>query len=429
MKTLLNSCRGVWQYALTWSFFVTLCACGGIQPDEPVNADLSVTQAPVEMSFSGAVNSTGYRSLSFTNQESHDITINNLAFANNDCGAFSVFNVVDENNNILFDSEKSIEAVVAAGHSVTINLRFSPTPCELKNYSSIFIIYYDSAGEIASRSVILNAKIEDNTATTPVADCSSSAEIIYNDELGDPTPSRKLPALPEGENYYLKIERMRAFIQPTGGFASLATKVGSDINVEQVDEDKRFTSVFLPMTSDGQGHVNILQINECSNFSLPAPVSDPYFIGASVALTTPGPKDGTIEISDTAHLGELNVNDLEIELFSFINNSSSLLQSAQGTFRVSIVVDLTTGTTAPNALLQDISDEVDDEGLPLFNLVGSGANMSLRGKHLRHGTLTLVGVGLFTGTNAEMSDEAKKGIVENEAYIFVELAGRIVTRK
>lgn len=414
---------------MTVALIALLTACGSIQPDEPTNANLSVTEAPIEISFTGSIGTTGYRSLTFTNQEGHDITINNLAFANNDCGAFSVFNVTDENNSILFDNETAIETIVPMDHTVKINLRFSPTPCELKNYSSIFIIYYDNNGQVASRSVILNATVADGFTPPTTAVCAEPEDIVYNDQIGDPTPSRKLPALPDGETYYLKIERMRAFIRPTGGFASLATKVGSDINVEQVDEDKRFTSVFLPMQSDGQGHVNISQIDGCGSFSLPSPVSDPYFIGAAVALTTPGPKDGTIEISDAARLGELNVNDLEIELFSQINNSSSLLQSANGIFRVNIVVDLTTGTTPANALLQDISDEVDDEGLPLFNLVGSGANMALRGKYLRHGTLTMVGVGIFTGTNAEMSETARKGIVENEAYLFVELAGRIVTKQ
>lgn len=402
-------------------------ACSGIQPAEPQDANLSITEAPATIAFNGVVNTTSYRILSFTNRNTHVVTLNNLAFVNNDCGAFSIFNITDDENHILYDGETTVAITVPANETLRVNLRFTPTPCERKTYSSLFLIYYDDNGTTRNRSVILNATVEDNTIIAP--ECTLAETITYNDQLGDPTPSRKLPTLPEGESYYLKIERMRAFIQPTGGFASLATKVGSDINVEDVDEDKRFESVFLPITSDGQGNVTILEITGCSGFSLPSPVSDPYFIGTLVALTTPGPKNGTVEISDPARLGEINVNDLEIGLFANINNSSSLLQSAEGNFRVSLVVDLTTGTTPPNLLLQNIADEVDDEGLPLFNLVGSGNNMAMRGKSLRHGTLSLVGVGLFTELNAEMSDEARKGLVENEAYIFVEIAGKIVTKK
>lgn len=403
-----------------------ICSCSGIQPDEPRNADLGITAAPPEIAFTGTVNTTAYRSLNFSNRTGTDMTINNLALVGNDCGAFSVFNIVDENNTILFDGEEMIDVSVPPGKNVILNLRFSPTPCEHTAYSSIFLIYYDSFGQTESQLVILNATVVDNTVEAP--ECALTTDIIYNDQIGDPTPSRKLPALPDGETYFLKIERMRAYIQPTGGFASLATKVGSDINVELVDENKRFSAAFLPMLSDGLGQLEILQIDACSGFSLPSPVTDPYFIGTSVTLTTPEPKGGTVEISDPARLGEINVNGLEIELAANINNSSSLLQSPDGNFRVTIRVDLTTGTTPANALLQDIADEMDDEGLPLFNLTGAADNMAMRGKNLRHGTLSLVGVGLFTGTNAEMSEEARKGIVENEAYIFVEIAGRIVTR-
>lgn len=412
---------------LSCALILVACACSSIQPDEPQNADLSITQAPTQLTFTGTVGNSSYQSLDFTNRESHDVTLNNLAFANNDCGAFSIFNIVDQNNNVVFDGENQVDIAVPAGRSVSVRLRFSPSTCELTAYSSILLLYFDNNGRQQSQSVILNATVEDNTVDVP--ECAPETGITYNDQIGDPTPSRKLPALPEGQSYYLKIERMRAFIQPTGGFASLATKVGSDINVADVEPDKRFTAVFLPMTSDGQGNISILEIDTCAGFSLPSPVSDPYFIGTPVTLSTPGDKTGTLNITDPALAGEINVNDLQIELNASINNSSSLLQSAEGNFRVTIEVDLTTGTTPANALLQDISDELDDEGLPLFNLTGAGSNMAMRGKHLRHGTLSLVGVGLFTDINADMSDEARKGIVENEAYIFVEITGRILTKR
>lgn len=409
--------------------FAAACAlsCSGIQPDETASADLNLGEAPVEIDFEADVNTSQYHELTFSNNSADNYEIVSLAFVDNDCGAFSVFDITDESGNILYQSGDEVAVGVVSGASVNIHIEFSPTACEVTNYATTLIIYYQANGATLSRTAILNAIVTDTTVNIV---CEESDETVqYNDELGDPTPSRKLPALSEGEYYYLKVERMRAYIQPTGGFTSLATKVGTDINIDQIADEDLFVPVYLPFTTDDSGNVTLLEIDECDGFAIPSPVADQFFWGASVILTTTGETTGTVERTATGSIGEVNFPNFNVRLFSSINNSASLIQDDEGRFGVNITTALTTSDSATNDFLADIADVTDDDGEAFMNVVASGSTSVLSGSDLYHGTATFVGVGTFEGTDAMLSPEATSALLENEAYIFIQIDAKVVTKK
>lgn len=407
--------------------FLLVASCSGLQPDETMNADLNLGEAPVEINFEADVNTTIYHELTFSNNSTDNYEIVSLAFVDNGCGAFSVFDITDETGNILYQSGDGVAVSVVSGSKVDIHLEFSPTACEVTEYATTLIIYYQINGATDSRSAILNAKVSDTTVTFV---CEEPDETIqYNDELGDPTPSRKLPALPAGEYYYLKIERMRAYIQPTGGFTSLASKVGTDISVDQIAEEDLFEPVYLPFTTDDAGNVTLLEIDECDGFAIPSPTTDQFFWGEDVVLTTTGDTAGTVEITEEGRIGEVNFPNFNVRLFSSINNSSSLIQDDEGRFGVNIETALTTANSVENTYLTDIITVTDDDDEPFMNIISGDSSSVLSGSDLYHGTATFVGVGTFEGTDAMLSPEATSALLENEAYIFIQIDAKVVTRK
>lgn len=405
-------------------FFVT--ACSGVQPSEPTNTDLNVSQNPLTISFEAEVNQTLYRTIEFSNLSQENYIINNFAFTNNSCGAFSLFAVTDISDNILYESGEEISISLVPNTTAYIHLRFSPTPCEVKEYETTFLIYYQTDTSSNAETVTLQATVQDNSVTIA---CEETEEKEYDDDIGDPTPSRKLPALNDGEKYYLKVENMRAYIQPTGGFTSLAAKVGTDIGLDLISEEDQFQPVYLPFTTDDEGNAYLEEIDECSGFAIPSPVTDTYFLGASVILSTNGVLTGTVEREIDGEIGRVTFQDFTVTLTSNINNSASLIQNEEGIFQVNIITDLTTGPSETNSYLADIIDEEDDEGDPLLPIIEDGEESYLQGSDLYHGTANFVGVGVFEGTNAKLSGEAESALLDNEAYLFIEIQAKVVTEK
>lgn len=406
-------------------FMSLCCACSSMEPEEPTSASTDVTgDAPISLAFEADVNTTQYRSIEFTNVSGVNEEITSLAFVDNGCSAFSVFNVMDASGNTLYQPGDDTTIGVTTGTTVTINIKFAPTPCETREYVTTFVIYYNDGTTRMSRAAILSATVNDNSVALV---CPEEAAVSYNDDIGDPTPSRKLPALASGQYYYLKVERMRAYIQPTGGFTSMAAKVGTDISLDLVAEEDRFQPVYLPFTTDDAGNAYLEEIDECDGFAIPSPITDTYFWGAKVILTTSGISTGTID--RTTNIGRLTFPDFRVRLYSNVNNGASLIQDESGNFAINIVTELTSGDSETNAYLPDITDEVDDDGEPLLNISSDGENSVLLGTDLYHGTASFVGVGTFEGTDAALSGEATSALLDNEAYLFIQIDAKIVTLK
>lgn len=196
--------------------------------------------------------------------------------------------------------------------------------------------------------------------------------------------------------------------------------MGTAINLDLIPQENQFQPIFIPLTpidTDSIGTFEIDAITSCSNFILPSPVTDQFFIGATSTLTTADAFTGTID-RRPGYEGNINVSDLVINLKSFINNSNSLLQDPQGRFEINVNVNLTTGRTGSYSYLNELVDLMDDEGEPFLNI----QNNQLVGTPLRHGTLTFVGVGEFIDDDAaKLSGEGRQGILENEAYLFIQM--------
>jgi len=382
--------------------------------------DQSISSTPTVIEFEANVDTTSYKTVTFTNRSDENYEIYNLALVDNVCGSFSIYNILDASQNILFQAGDSVSVSVVSGETIDINVQFSPTACELTEYSTTLAIYYTTSSDVSSSETItFNALVEDTTPETTV--CGESESRTYYDEYDNPT-ERSLPVLDGDKSYYLKVDTMSAYIQTTGAFLSFATKVGTNINTQYIAEEDLYVPAYIPVYTDEEANVSIPDIDDCAGFVIPSPITDQFFIGADITVTTEDTFTGTIDRDD--EVGNLTIPGFEIVLYSYINNSNSLLQSTDGEFRVKINVDLTTGYTDSNSYLETLSEEVDDNGDPLLSISGD----QMYGKKIRHGTVTLVGIGTFMDDNPIMSSEGVSGIIDNEAYLFIQLEG-IITQE
>lgn len=400
------------------AIFLILANCssiyGGTNNSE---GDQSISNSPTQINFETTVNTTIYKTVTFSNRSENHYEITNLAFVDNGCGAFSVYNVTDSSGNVLYKAGDSVAITVTAGNSVNINIQFSPTTCEVTSYTTTFVIYYEVGELIQAISISLVASVDDNT---PDAVSCFNDGVSYYDEFDNPT-ERTLPVLSDGKKYYIKVNQMNAYLQTTGGFSSFSTAVGTHFNVEDVPEDEKFTTAYLGFTTDNAGDVVIDEIDECVGFSLPTSPTDPYFLGARVTITTTSKSTGTIDRGEDA--GKLVIPGFTIKLFSFVNNSNSLLQSSNGNFEANVEIDLTTEETDANEFLQELSDFEDDNGEPFLNITSDD---TLEGKRIRHGTVTLVGIGQFLNDDdVQMDDVGVSALIENESYLFIQIIGLV----
>lgn len=378
----------------------------------------SISEDAAEVVFETNVNTTIYKTVTFTNRSDTNYNISNLALVDNDCGAFSVYSIMDEAGNTLYKSGQTFSVGVVSAETIEIAIRFSPTDCAVTEYTTTLVIYYDAGEESLTEAVSLVARVEGSTVAEEEAECTESA-ISYYDAYDNPT-ERTLPPLDDGEKYYLKIDKMNAYIQTTGGFASYATQVGTEMFLDEIDEEDWFEPVFIPISTDAESVVTVATIDRCLGFRVPAPKTDPFFLGADLVVTSTQEFFGTIDRADEP--GKFEIPGMELHLYSFINDSGSLLQSSDGLFEVDILTDLATGETAENDYLEARAELTDDDGNPFLNI----SDGKLYGKNIRHGTITLVGIGQFINKDtAVMSNEGLQALFENDAYLFLQIEGTV----
>jgi len=372
------------------------------------------------MTFEADVNTTSFQTIQFTNRSEEDYVITNLAFLQNDCFAFSVYNVEDEAGNKLYQAGDEFSIAVPTGITIDINIQFSPTPCEVTSYVSIFLIYYEDEENSMLDTINFIVTVSDNTP--PSAQCETE-NIEYYDEFDNPT-ERILPTLPDGESYYLNIIQMNGYLQTTEEFLSFASQVSTHYNLDTIPVEEWYKPVYLSFTTDDAGNITIPEADVCLGFSLPTANSDSNFLGARVVITTTKEFTGTIDRIDD--VGKMEIPNAQFKLSSFVNNSGSLTQDADGFFEINVDVSLTTTQTEYNSYLENLTDLTDDFGIEYFNI----SDGKLFGKNVRHAIVTLVGVGTFRDDeDVKMSNEARKAIVESESYLFIVLQGIITQVK
>lgn len=400
----------------------------------------SISSAPSSLDFEGTVGETSYRTLTFANRSSENYEITNLAFVDNGCGDFSVYNILDSSGNVLYMFGDTVAVSVVAGASISINLKFSPNVCEISEYVATLIIYYTTDSGEASKTVELHA-VTDQTAAGSDADCADPVEREYNDELGDPTVSRT--SAPAGD-YYIRVDRIRSYIQPTAGFASYAIQVGTDLALDQIADEDEFQPIYLPLYYNGAAGFRLFDVTSCSGFKLPTPITDDNLRGATAVLSITGPDTdendqgytaGTLvttydEATDaTDERGRIDFPGVDAYMFAAINNTQSLIQNDDGEFGITVEMDLTTGKSEPNSYLESVFDLTDDDGAAFLNINLDGENSTLQGSNMRHGVVRLVGIGIFTAPDFVGSQIAEQALIENQAFIFIQIDGYITYEK
>lgn len=410
-------------YIFSFFFLSSFAACSSINSDTGSAGNQDIIAAPTEIAFEANVDTTTYRAITFTNNSADFYTINNMALAENGCNAFSIFNITDKSNNIVYSAGQAIDVTIASGASVDINIRFSPTPCDTTSYTTTLLIYYTQNDQLTQSSVFLTANVVDLTPDDAV--CSND-DLEYYDEFDNPT-ERTLPVLPDGDKYYVQVLKATAYIQLTSPFSENSTIVGTEIDLEYIDEDDRYQPAYIPVTPHEDGSLTIGTIDSCVGFNLPSAITHPFMIGAGMSVTTA--QDFTGSIDREENLGRFGISDIEWTFYSFINNSLSLMQSPDGFFKTNAVFDLTSGETEYNPYLETLAQSTDDNGVPYTDYLNI-QNGRLVGQDIRHGMMTVVGIGSFVETaDALMSDESRQAIFENEAYMFLQLECMVTQRK
>lgn len=403
--------------------FLSQVSCSSLNSDTGSAGDQDIIAAPTEIAFEANVDTTTYRAITLTNNSADFYTINNLALAENGCNAFSIFNITDESNNIVYTAGQTIDVTVASGSSVDINIRFSPTPCDTTSYTTTLLIYYTQGETLLQSSVMLTANVVDLTPDDVVC---SNEDIEYYDEFDNPT-ERTLPVLPDGKKYYVEVRKATAYIQLTTPFSENSTIVGTEIDLEYIDEEDRFQPVYIPATAHEDGTLTIDTIDSCVGFNMPSAITHQFLIGAGMSVTTAQEFTGAID--RTENVGQFEIPSIEWTFFSFINNSASLMQSPDGFFKTNAVFNLTSGETEYNPYLETLASTTDDNGIPYTDYLNI-QNGKLVGQDIRHGMMTVVGIGSFVETaDALMSDESRQAIFENEAYMFLQLECMVTQAK
>lgn len=411
---------------ITYIFILIFtCSCstfyGGSTNTEALQ---DVSDLAPSIDFSGSIGTTSYQSIQFTNRSNDVYQVNNMALDNNSCASFSVHSITNSNGDVLYLSGDVIDVTVHPSETINFNIQFSPQPCAQTSYTSNFLIYYTRNDELFFDTVNLIATVE-GTAPDSVVCEENNRE--YYDEFDNPT-TRTLPALGNDKPYYLKVIKTNGYLQTTQAFVNYSMAVSTHLNLDAIDEADRFQPAYLPIYAKEDGTLTLNAFDQCTNFFFPSPITDRFFLGANTFVTTNDPFTGTIDRE--TNKGRINFENVSINLFSYINNSNSLAQSPEGFFEVNVNVDLTTGLTPIyddydySQYLPDLADLVDDEGEQYLNITGG----QLEGRDLRHGTVTLVGVGRFMlDDDTQLSNEAQQALIfeNNEAYIFIQIKGMI----
>lgn len=435
MQNRNKSINRIYLRIFTLAVVFLLTACSRLQDDEFASDNPTLSENSLTLEFSAEVNTTTYQSITFSNNsESEYYELFNIAKAGDDCAAFSLYNITDADNNVLYDAKQSTTTIaseqtyslaiaLAPGETINVNMEFSPPACEQKEYSPTLVLYYTTSTSTESQSIIMHATVLDNSVASS---CGTPYQATSLDDIMGDEPSRLMPALPEGQYYAIVPYAFRGYIQPTEGFASLAAEIYAYFDNPAVP-DPGYAPPYLPLEYVEDGLLNFLQIDSCRGLEFPTSIVDSYFLGAIQTISTSQDYDFVVETQDSENLGAIHVDNITLALDSNINNSSSILQSEDGNFAIQFETSLTTGYTETNNYLQNSIGKIfDDEGNDILRIEDNGDDSRMYGSPLRHGEMILVGVGSFVPTGYVMSDEATSGLIDTPAYLFIQIHTRVV---
>ncbi|MDO8643807.1 MAG: hypothetical protein Q7S00_02425, partial [bacterium] len=310
----------------------------------------------------------------------------------------------------------------------------APTKCSSSDYTASLDLHYQAGGQTGSLSIVLVPTV---VPRKPGEGCGRDPRRLDYEPVEN--VSGKFPVNPEGIHYFLRVDRLRGFIDAADG--SITNPTGTDI---ADDFPHPYDPTYLPVEVDETGKLLITQIDECTQFILPSgKQSDLYFMGADIMVTTFSDIEGT-SFDD----GRVDAS-LSAYLFTDgLDGSAASVGTGEGLFGISVETDLTSGTTTEtsdliNAALGRIQSNRRQDGKPIMedgtliiNVVNSTDAsgkpfLALQGAPLADGKMILVGIGRFAGQDfIGNPDLAPKLLIgQANAFIFLRMDVTLVQRE
>lgn len=411
-----------------------LSSCSRFSDDEFDSTNPSLSESSLTLDFIAEANTTTYQTLVFTNRSNENYELFNIAKADDDCSAFSLLNITNTQDEILFESSSTtdpitadqnyaISILVAPRESIHINIQFSPPPCEVTEYQPTLLIYFNTSAGTQTESVLLNAVVSDNSQSN---NCGEMHQIGSLDELIGEEPSRLLPELEPGQYYAMVPYKIFGYLQPTEGFSSMTADVYAYFDNPNVVEPGYFAP-YIPVLYENEGELSVPVIGNCRGFQFPTSITDQFFIGARQTLTTNQDFPFLVETQDTENLGAILLPGFEPIISATVTSGNSIVVDENGQFTVKFHFDLTTGRTGTNEYLQNAIGKIfNQDGEDALNIVDNGAESYMEGSNLRHGEFTLVGIGEVMPEDYILSDEAVSGLVNTPTYFFLQMHFKVV---
>ncbi len=395
----------------TFFMFSMQVGCGMFLGEDNNNSSGAIeveTQTDV-IDFSTATSTTTpMKSVPIRNSTTSIITITNVYFENNLCGDFSIQNVMNTSGqSILNSSSLVITFEVTAGSVAYVNVRYDASAnCVFTNYESQLIVVYSYNGKEEYASIALKP----GTATADGGDEEECLEFPSDFNYTDLTVS----GIPAPGDYYLRVDRMAAFIYPTSATGNEAL-LGTD------DVAEVYVPTFLKVTvNDGSGNITLAQITSCFEFILPSADDHPFMAGADTLLTSTANVNGTIDEN-----GVITLSGLQVTLRAEgIDTTESLVANASGVFQASIDADLITGETIEDEFLGQVLLKNEASVMNLFDLDGNDL-YNMIGEPLANGQAILVSRAQFTNSsNTFIGSEVAQEImfdVEKPTYGYLHI--------
>lgn len=388
--------RGLSSVARGWGFVLSLAmaSCSTFFGDSTNSTgDSFIDVDSQQIDFSSAVGYTTYQSIKFTNNAESAVTIINVVFRDNNCGDFALYSITRPSGTEVVGQGEAISATITSGSYVNINVSYTRSSCIHTDYETTLYVYFTDG-----------TTTSDATATLVPHEGEAPIEPISCDTYERATGFTDLTTTgqPDAGTYYLRIDRMRAYIFPRAASSS-ASLLGTDIDIEV----GAFKNPHLQITvDDSEGNFTFYEIPQCE-FILPSSEENILMYGADSILTTSEPYTGVFDEN-----GDITLNNIEILMRADGIDESSLIPDENGTFQVTISVSLTTQETTEDEFLGQVFNATEEESpLNLLDTDGNG-QYNLFGEPLTDGTVTLVGAGMLTNEDGTfLGNSTAEGII------------------
>lgn len=410
---------------------ITLSSCGlfgsGESSDNNGKTEVSIDSSVV--SFDASRGQDAYQALKISNPTDQPVILTGVEFENNRCASFGLFNITNLNGVILSNRSTQFNIPLGVGEAVRVNVRFHPESCPYANYETTLYVYFNEGsatndGQLRTSVRLRSSGLAPNRGGETTICEDPGVEYEY-------TPL-SVSSVPPAGQYFLRVDRMRAFIFPGGGADDQRTMIGTDIG--EIDPTA-FAPPHLPVTVSGNGTLTLSEISLCDSFVVPSAPTDRFFQGSPTVLTSNTELSGRFSRDLATRITDITLEGLRIKLRAEDIGGDSIIDDPNTEiFQISMETDLTTGETAYSPFL----------GVPLRTMelyiadndilnVECRPNDECRlyGEPLVDGTMTLVGIGSFDNIeNTYIGDTTPKSfLITNPASIFIQLQVTLTERE